>query len=264
MHVTRLSVTPIKGLGLHHPESIEVDAGGAVGDRDFFCVDDQDRVVSITKIGGWVGLRAEYDPDTGRLAVRESVIDGGTGTDGRAWEDEVRLGAPVVADFFGLREVPGHIVEGPWAAALSERAGAALRLVRAAKPGDGSDLHPITLLGDASLSAFAAAAGLDALDPRRFRMLIAFTGAGPYEEETWAGRALRIGTAAFTVGGLVPRCAATTRDPDRGNPDLPVVKLLGKVRGVMECEIGPGVMLGVYGRVTHPGRVAVGDAVTLA
>ena len=40
MSVTLLSMTPVKGLGLHHPDSIDVSVGGVVGDRAFFLVED--------------------------------------------------------------------------------------------------------------------------------------------------------------------------------------------------------------------------------
>ena len=41
--VSRLSIAPVRSLGLEHPESIEVTADGVVEDRRFFLVDDTNR-----------------------------------------------------------------------------------------------------------------------------------------------------------------------------------------------------------------------------
>lgn len=254
--VSRLSTTPIKGLRLHHPRAIELDPTGAAGDRDFLLVDPEDRMVSITKTGGLVGVLAEWEPQAGQLQLCDAsgdVLAAGP----------VTPGAPVVVDLFGLRDVPGHVVDGPFAAVFSERAGRPLRLVRAARRGDGSDVHPVTLLGDAAVAAFADAAGLEAVDPRRFRMLIGFAGGAPSLEETWAGRTLAVGTAVLRMGGTVPRCAGTTRHPDHGDRDLPVVRLLKEQRGLRETALGRGVPFGAYAEVVRSGRVAVGDTLRL-
>ncbi len=59
MRVTRLSTTPVKGLALHHPESVRVDETGAVGDRIFFLADAKPSLVSVAKSGALVGITAE-------------------------------------------------------------------------------------------------------------------------------------------------------------------------------------------------------------
>jgi uncharacterized protein YcbX len=47
MKVTRLSTTPIKGLGLNHPDAIEISQIGAVGDREFFIIDENDQFIKL-------------------------------------------------------------------------------------------------------------------------------------------------------------------------------------------------------------------------
>jgi len=166
----------------------------------------------------------------------------------------------VGTDFFGLRTVPGRVVEGPWATVLSEAAGQTVRLVRADTPGAGSDVEPVTLLGDASVRRLATLADAP-VDRRRFRMLLGFDGAPAHAEDGWRGRRLTVGEAVLEIGGPVPRCAATTRHPDRGERDLPVVRLIRQYRGLDE-EAG-GVPFGVYATVVQPGRVRVGDELRL-
>lgn len=250
--LTRLSVTPVKGFGLHHPQEIELDVSGAIGDRDFFLVaEDGDKLVSVTKTGAWLGLRARWDRRAGRLAIHDEQ--------GRRWEGPVEPGGRVVSDYFGLRDVSGRVVEGPWTAMLCERAGRAVRLVLADAPGAGSDVHPVTLLGDASVDHLARQAGLDDVDPRRFRMLLGVGGCPVHAEDGWQGARVAVGDAVLEVGGPVPRCAATTRHPDEGHRDVPIVRHLKEYRGLRPNELGRGVNFGVYARVLEPGRVRVGD-----
>jgi uncharacterized protein YcbX len=250
--VTRLSVTPVKGFGLDHPHEVGLDASGAVGDRDFFLAAcDGDKLVSVTKTGAWLGLRAAWDRAGGRLTIRDE--------DGRRWEAAVEPGEPVVSDHFGLREIAGRVVEGPWTEMLSERSGRTVRLVLADAPGAASDVHPVTLLGDASVDDLARRAGLAEVDPRRFRMLLGIGACPAHAEDGWEGARVAVGGAVLEIGGPVPRCAATTRHPDEGHRDEPIVRHLRRYRGVQPNELGRGVNFGVYARVLEPGPVRVGD-----
>ncbi|HEX7267385.1 MAG TPA: hypothetical protein VF256_08170, partial [Streptosporangiaceae bacterium] len=61
----------------------------------------------------------------------------------------------------------------------------------------------------------------------------------------------------------VPRCAATTRDPDRGARDLPTVRMIKSYRGVQVNEFGRGVNFGVYADVVAEGVVRVGDTLSV-
>jgi len=255
MRVTRLSTTPVKGLALHHPESIRVDETGAVGDRLFYLADERPSLVSIARTGALVGITAAYDAPTGTLTLRDG--------DTVLAQDEVRLGAPIDADFFGFRTAPGHIVEGPFAKVLSERAGRALSLVRASQSIRAHDVEPVSLLGTGSVDQLSHVAGRP-VDARRFRMLIEFDGGLPHVEDTWEGRRLAIGDAVLVGGGPVQRCAGTTRDPDSGVVDLKTLALIGEYRGRQESVFGAGFNFGVYARCVVPGEIRVGDDVIVA
>jgi uncharacterized protein YcbX len=255
MRVTRLSVTPVKGLALHHPDSIEVTATGVPGDRAFYLVDDRDALYSIAKTGSLVGLHADYDIAGGRLAIREGdrvLADG-----------HVEPGAAHSANFFAFKQVDGRLAPGPWDAVLSERAGRPLRLVQAAVAGGGHDVEPLTLLGTASTARLSQQAHSTDVDSRRFRMLIEFDGAAPHAEDRWLGQRLQIGTMTAEVGGPVQRCAGTTRHPDSGTVDLKTLALIGDYRGRQDSIFGPGFNFGVYATVVTPGSVSVGDVLEL-
>jgi uncharacterized protein YcbX len=253
--VTRLSVTPVKGLALHHPDAILLLRTGAAGDREFFVIDGRDRLLSIWKTGRLVRFRAAHDVRSGRIALSTA--------NGEVCDGPARPGAPVIADFYRARKVPGTVVEGQWNAVLSDAAGEPVRLVRANDPGAGHDECPVTLLGEESVAELARRSGAGSVDARRFRMLISFSGLSPHAEDRWRGQIIEIGEAVVRAGGPVPRCAATTRHPDRGTRDLSTVRMIKSYRGVQANESGRGVNFGVYADVVAEGVVRVGDPISV-
>jgi uncharacterized protein len=255
VRVTRLSTTPVKGLALHHPDSIRVDETGAVGDRLFYLADARPSLVSVAKSGALMGITAEYDASTRRLTLTEG--------DTVLADDEVRLGEEIDADFFAFRTAPGRIVEGPFSAILSERAERPLDLVQASDALRAHDVEPLTLLGQGSIDLLSHVAG-QPVDSRRFRMLIEFDGGLPHVEDTWLGKTIQIGDATLVGGGPVQRCAGTTRNPDSGVVDLKTLALIGEYRGRQDSVFGPGFNFGVYARCVVPGEIRVGDDVVVA
>lgn len=249
--MTRLSTTPVKGLALHHPQSIELGAQGAAGDRRLYLVDDSGTLQSCTRNPDLYGLIATWDEESRRLEVTR---DGEVVASGPA-----EATAPVTTDMFGLRDLEADVVGGPlWAPFFSDVLGRSVRLLRAR--GSAYNVRPATLLGTASVTELARQAGLPSVDARRFRMLIEFDGGPPHAEDAWHGRLLRIGGAVLRAEGPVKRCAATTRHPETGASDLQTLRMITAYRGRQESVLGMGATFGIYGEVVEPGRVAVGDA----
>ena len=93
-------------------------------------------------------------------------------------------------------------------------------------------------------------------------MNLELDGCAPYEEDGWSGAAVRVGTAVIRVLGPVPRCVATTRDPETGAKDFDTLKAISAYRPLMANP--RGVPFGMYAEVETPGRVAVGDEVVAA
>lgn len=253
--VARLSTTPVKGLVLRHPDSIDLTTQGAAGDRLFYLVDDEGGLQSCTRNPGLFGLSAAYDQGTHRLEVGrgDEVLHSGV----------VEAAATVDTDMWGLRTLAGDLVADPaWSSFFSDVVGRAVQLVRAR--GSAFDVQPVTLLGAASVRELESRAGLAEIDSRRFRMLIEFDGGDPHVEDSWAGRLLQVGGAVLRAGGPVKRCVATTRDPDSGAVDLQTLRMITAYRGRQQSVLGLGANFGVYAEVVEPGPVSVGDRLGLA
>jgi uncharacterized protein len=253
--VSRLSVTPVRGLALHHPDSIELGPHGVVDDRRFSLLTDDGRVFDGTKFGPLVRVRADLSrTDDGAERLTLHLPSGDSVT------DEVTLGPPMQLDIYD-RVFTARPVIGPWADALSAHAGRRLDLVRAERlPGE-QDRNPVSIVSEASVAELARQ-GNDGrpLDARRFRMLIEVAGAErPHQEDEWLGREVRIGQAVVRVTKPDPRCVITTQDPETGERDFPTLHVIGAYRGLRD---GRKLDFGVYADVVDPGRVAVGDAIT--
>jgi uncharacterized protein YcbX len=248
--VTLLSVTPVKGLALHHPAEVELTAAGIPGDRRFHLVR-RGRLYSAPAHGPLATIVGVYDADTDELELRFP--------DGRTVRAAVEVeGEPVATDFYG-RPVTGRKVTGPFAAALSRFTRHELDLIRVEGPAGGWDCEPVTILSAESVAELAERAGLDTVDGRRFRMNVEIEGcAAAHEEDSWAGRLVRVGGAVVRVGEPVPRCVNTTRDPSTGLRDLDTLRVIKGYRGLRD---GSQIDFGVYAEVVEPGRVRTGDPV---
>jgi uncharacterized protein YcbX len=253
--VSRISIAPVKGLGLVHPEEVLLEHYGVRETRRFHIVDADGRRFNQLRNGALVQIRPKYDAESERLTLRSP--------DGSVAEGEISLGAEVTTDFYG-RPVVGHYVEGPWSRALSGWAGQPLRLVQS-PPGlavDRARGH-VSLISTASLAELGREGEQDApVDGRRFRMLFELNGCEPHEEDRWVKQHLRIGDAVIRIRGDVGRCAITTQNPETGKPDFDTLRTIAAYRGFTENEAGARhIPFGVYGEVAEPGRVTIGDAV---
>ena len=251
IRVARLSIAPVRSLGLQHPSAVDLTATGVLEDRRFYVVDRSGRLVDRLVSGALARVHAWTDPDATRLQL--------TLPSGEVVDDEVQLGEPVETAVYG-RTAIGRVVEGPWADALEPYAGRPVRIVRCDRPGGTRRGNAISLVGDGSLRRLAEALGVPSLDARRFRMLIELEGAEPHEEDGWIGRQVEVGSAVLEITKPDARCAITTQDPDTGERDLDTLRGIIGYRGL---RAGRSADFGVLGEVAVPGRVSVGDVVSI-
>jgi hypothetical protein len=251
LRVAWISHSPVKGLAIRQLDECELTEAGITGDREFFLVDETDRLVNAKGLGVLQQIVPRYDRETDVLTLAFP--------DGATISRQVAVNGSLGARFW-RQIVDVRIVDGPWSEAISDYAGRALRLVRASGPApDRLRGGAATLLGTGSLRALARTLGVAAVDERRFRMNFGIDGLGEHQEDEWLGRRVRLGEAVVVPQGHVGRCAVTTQNPDTGAPDLDTLKALAAYRpGADATEPLP---FGVHAAVAEPGRVRVGDTV---
>ena len=251
--VARFSIAPVRSLGLLHPDEIELTEQGVVEDRRFYLIDERGKLVDRHVSGPLVRVATWTDPEARTLRFDLP--------DGRRIDGEVELGEPVETYIYG-RTAVGHVVQGPWGAALEGIAGRPVRVVRCDRAGGTRSGHPASIISRGSVDELARQAGLDDVDGRRFRMLIELDGEVPHEEDQWIGGRIALGDAILQVTARDARCAITAQDPDTGIRDLDTLRTIIAYRGPKPDETGaPKAMLGVLADVEAPGRVRLGDEV---
>jgi uncharacterized protein YcbX len=259
LRVSRLSIAPVRALGLQHPAFIDLERDGVLEDRRFYLVDGQGRLVDRLLAGGLVQVAAETNPGATWLRL--------TFPDGRVVEGDVTLDEPVRTEIYN-RVAFGRVVGGPWAAALEAYAHRPVLLVRCDRPGGtrirlGEDhvRNGVSIVSDGSVQELARQLGVDAVDARRFRMLIEVEGAAAHEEDGWIGSQVAVGSAVLEITKPDARCAITTQSPDTGERDLDTLRTILRYRGFRADDPDHKIDFGVLGEVAVPGRISLGDEV---
>lgn len=282
INVTELWRYPVKSMVGETVDVVGLDAHGIVGDRTWAARDLQrGGIRGAKKIGALMRLAA-HDLGDGQVeitlpdgsAVRTSDAD----VDGRvsaAIDHPVRLeplhpaddlehyrrGAPDSEDFMAeLRGVFGRTDDEP----LPDLSVFPPEIMEfESPPGTYYDAFALMVMTTAALRALARALPDSNVDVRRFRpSFVLDTGddgaaasTPGHPEFDWAGRRARIGSATIEFLAPCPRCVMVTREIDDTIPaDRAVLRHI--VRDL-------GQNLGVYAAIVEPGRVAVGDTLTL-
>jgi uncharacterized protein len=249
--VVNLQVSPIKGFGINEVPILDLRSNGARGDRDFFVVDENARLLSATRTGVFLAYTAHWDPNERILAIRRDGID--------VVSSRVVRATRLNAHFYADRACVGWSLEGPFDQWLSDTLGKRLHLIEAADPSGGVDYNSCTLVSQASLASLDIAEDVSvSRRARRFRLNVTLESTidTPYIEENWSESAVLIGEATIRIAGRVPRCAAVQRDPETGASGTNVLKHIYEQRG---RGLAGTLDLGVYADVIGPGLVRLGD-----
>jgi uncharacterized protein len=117
------------------------------------------------------------------------------------------------------------------------------------------DTMPLSVITTQSIAGLSRLAGC-ALDVLRFRpnLLIEAVSERTCPEDAWVGRVLRIGGMRIRVDARDKRCLVVNIDPVTTRRNPAVLRAIAQDRAA--C-------LGVYGSTVQPGRIAVGDPVTI-
>jgi uncharacterized protein YcbX len=252
---------PVKGFTPEECETLTVlDEGRIAGDRvlgirfaDSAVADEawskKTAMVALMNTPGLARLHLRFEAEARRLrlCVASTVlVDEVLNPEGRQ-----RLATAVAEYVLTLDENPlaGHPERLP------------LRVI-----GDGltpryhdAEAGQVTLHGRGSLHALTAAlAHAEEGSERRFRSNIALEGLGAWEEQSWVGRKVRIGTVTFDVVRPKVRCLATHANPTTRARDVPMLTTLTTVFGQEKPTFGVAMVPSQAG-----GRLHVGDHVTL-
>jgi len=221
---------PVKSMRGQRVACVDVDERGVDGDRRYAVRDAAGRIASgkrtrrFGKVDGLLRFQAKYEGPLLEIVFPD--------------------GSLVREDSHGLD------------AALSHLLGQSVTLVREADESHMDDA-PIHLLTTASLAWLRGLLPDAAIDERRFRpnLLLDVPGTDRVED-AWVGRELRIGESLrVRVTQRTERCAMTVLEQDDLPRDPRVLKRISH-----EADL----CLGVYARVLAPGRVRIGDSVTVA
>lgn len=117
------------------------------------------------------------------------------------------------------------------------------------------DTMPVSLITTRTVESLGALLGAE-LDVLRFRpnLVIEPYGDEAFPEDDWVGRVLTVGSTEIRVDRRDKRCVVINIDPATGRRDPAVLRAVAGHR--QTC-------LGVYGSTVLPGRVAVGDKVSI-
>ena len=254
--VVRISIAPVKALGLVHPDEIELTRTGVAGDRRLWLLGVDGRLANGKRFPKLMAVRPEWDETTRQLAL--------TFPDGRRLEGSVEPGEPVETTLYGEPHASCRVA-GPWQDALSELAGEPLTLLWSERGAvdRGADRGGwASIVSRASIEQLGREAGApEPPDGRQFRMLFEIDGVGAHEEDSWIGGHVRVGEAVLVPLGDIGRCVVTTRSADTGEFVFDTLNTLAAYRRDGVAEPLP---FGVYCDVVEPGRVRLGDSVVPA
>ena len=204
-------------------------------------------MLALINTPGLARLRVTFDAETSRLriALGESLlIEEELSPEGR------RRIAATLADYaLKLDENPlkGHPQRLP------------LRVV-----GDGrtpryhdDEAGRVTLHARESLRSLEKALGHD-VSELRFRSNIAVEGLSAWEEQSWVGRSVHIGSVNFDITKPKTRCLATHANPTTGQRDLPILTTLTRQFGQEYPTFAVAMVPSPRG-----GEIRVGDDVVI-
>lgn len=265
--ISWISIAPVKGMRVQSLDEVELTSEGIPGDRAFILVDAKGAMVNGKRFGALMEIVPLHDRVNGTLSL--GFPDGGV------VDEMVELGEPEPVTFYGQPEM-ARPVAGPFSQAISDHAGADLRLMASPDGRAGVDRGKwggVTFLGAASLDRLREAGrqfncdeGKEDDDPgpidqRRFRMNLGVEDIEAYAEDGWVGSEVLVGDVRVRVGGHVGRCAVTTRDPDSGQTDLKTLHFLKFSRDDVDSH--EALPFGVYGEILESGTVRIGDQISL-
>lgn len=233
---------PVKSMGGERIEASWADAAGLLGDRLWAVQDGDGKLGSgkntrrFKRITGLLKLRARYLDQPGAAGIEPPVL---TGPDGTSYPVASGAADAFVRTFTGLPHV---------------------RVRR-----DTGIMHfdetPLSLIGTATIDWLAAQAPDALVEARRLRPNVVVRTGEPFAEESWLGRAVRLGDgsdgAQVVFDRVLQRCVMV----GMAQPGLTASGTILKRIAQRETN---SLCLAIGGRVTSGGTIRVGDPVAVS
>ena len=116
------------------------------------------------------------------------------------------------------------------------------------------DDTPISIINAESVKEISRVLDVE-LDPLRFRGNLVVSGLPAWEEFSWMGKRIKIGTVEFEVHRPIDRCPTPGVNPENGERDVEVTPGIQEHFGHIHC--------GMYAKVVTDGKLQEGDAVEI-
>lgn len=262
--ISAIYTAAVKSLALHPRTSVSAGPAGIAGDRRFHLIDGAGRLLTQRQRPQLAQVSAQYHPETDHLTLTFPSDHPLVKTDHpeliEGLSAPVELGDPVTTPIWG-RPIPGNVVPGQWNEALSHLCRGPVRLVKTAAPNQSYDEYPISILSQASIDLLERAAGGGRMfNARRFRPNFLLHDCAPHDEDYWLGGIIAIGPQLrLRLTAPDPRCNITAVNPDTGNRDYDIPRLLRSYRP--SSRAAP--YFGIYATVETPGPASIGDDVKI-
>ena len=280
---------PVKSMAGQSIREAEITSSGVFGDRAYALIDTlTGKVVSAKSAKLFPTLlqcQAEFieEPKLGHPipAVKISLPNGiFVGSDARDvdqvlsnyFQRAVHL-ASVAPDDFTIDQyhpdIEGADPGGNRDAVVDQKLGSALFAALGAPspvlPGSFMDVFPMSVMTTSLLEKFNELAPLSRFEARRFRMnVIVKTSEPGFVENAWLTHDLILGSIVkLNVALLDPRCVMTTLGQQDLPQDIDILRTLVRHNRIELTGLGKFPCAGVYAVVTSPGRVRVGDVVSI-
>ncbi len=239
---------PVKSMQGELLKSVSVDATGVNGDRRWAVLDQATgRVLTARKTPELLEAKAQLRSDGQPLLT----LPNGTELDGTGATTDQAL-----SDWLG---VPAHLASeaetgGGTVDFIVDATDDASNVVQyTTPPGRFVDVFPVLLLTTASLREGQRHYATGNWDRRRFRpnVLIDVEGDG-WKEDMWCNRDVALGGVTISIERPCDRCTIVTRAQPGLQRDVEIFKTLAKHHASF---------LGVWGTVSRPGAIAIGERV---
>jgi hypothetical protein len=272
--VSSLHRYPVKSMLGETTRELVLDAGGAVGDREFAVLDEETGLIASAKNPRkWRGLltisasvrtgtpaRVDLTMPDGRVYdLHDPPVDTEIGTIvGRA----VRVVSTPPRGAAMERSVPDEVLDR----GVDAEVPALVLDVGGAPGGRFHDYGPVHLITTATLARIGRPAhGGRPMPAARYRpnlVLDLGDDLAGFAENDWSGRHVRIGPeVVLEVLVPTPRCAVPTLEHGELPRDVAALAVVASANRV--ASLGGQPCAGCYARVVSPGRVGVGDPVSL-